>query len=265
MTLGGLGWQFTQKSLVAYVARQHTEPLNSQQVQLIDMPTWMSPLLQAQLQSLIVRELALSPMNGSSLESTVDLLAANPWVEQVHRLSRTSDGQIWVAATYREPVAMVRSAGAYHLIDNHCRRLPGRYSQKQMIQVGLPLIEGVGEKLPGVGEIWRSDSLQSGLSLAHLVDHQPYTDQIRAIDVSQRDRRGRLRMQLVTHRGGQVRWGRAPGRGYPIESTDEVKLQSLQSLFERCGQIDAGGKKVDVFSKTVLIHQPVQVQTALAR
>ena len=260
----GLTWQWTEGRLRNYIADHQTHPVQPQAVQLVDAPSWMSPLLAQQIQKQVALELVMDPMDLSSLNRAVEILGANPWVEHVGRITRTRDNQVTVHASYRQPVAMVQSPHGYHPIDNQRHRLPGLYLENQLKLVGLPVITGVRPSAIPAGMVWDDPSLQAGLDLVHMIDTQPWFNQVKSIDVSRRDVRGRIRLSLITPRGGMVQWGYAPGKGHPIEVTDAAKLNALAGLYQRCGQIDAGGRTVDIFSQTVLVHQPVADNSSLA-
>jgi hypothetical protein len=253
----GLLWQWSEGRLRSYVATHEATRVTPQSVQLVDAPAWMSPLLTEQLEQLVAGQIDPDPMDLKSLGWAVHALQNNPWVQQVQRISRGEHGHVMVHAMYREPVAMVQTPHGYQPIDIQMHLLPGLYLENQLPQVGLPVITGVRHSAVQPGMVWDDLSLSSGLDLVHMVYNQPYANQIKAVDVSQRDDRGRIRLTLLTHDGGQVRWGYAPGKGHPVEVTDAAKLNALAGLQQRCGRIDAGGKVVDIFTQTILVHQPV--------
>lgn len=259
-----LTWQWAEGRLKTYIASHQTTRIQPQAVQLVDAPSWMSPLLTLQLQQQVADELMANPMDLTSLNRAVKTLQASPWVDNVQRITRTRDNTVTVHASYRQPVAMVQSQHGYHPIDNQLHRLPGLYLESQLKQVGLPVISGVRPTSTPAGMVWDDASLQAGLELVHMIDSQPWFSQVKSVDVSQRDVRGRIRLALITHNGGTVQWGYAPGKGHPIEVTDVAKLNALAGLYQRCGQIDAGGRTVDIFTQTVLVHQPVADNSALA-
>ncbi|MBL4702650.1 MAG: hypothetical protein JKX85_15495 [Phycisphaeraceae bacterium] len=252
-----LVWQWTEGRLKSYISKTQSKTVIWEQVQLVDAPTWMSPFLRQQIQQRIAGELGQDPMDVQSLNQAVKSLASSPWVGQVARIARTTGGRVLVHAVYREPVAMVQSEHGYHLIDGQYHLLPGLYLEHQLAPVGLPVITGVGETLVRPGMVWGDAALTAGLQLVQLVSNQPYASQIKSVDVSQRDRRGRIRLTLLTHLGGQVHWGYPLGQGHPVEVTDAAKLNALAGLYQRCGQIDVSGKTVDIFTESVLVHQPI--------
>ncbi len=259
-----LVWQWSEGRLEDYVAKNQSQIIHAQSVELMDAPAWMSPLLGEQLRKQVASELAANPMDIKSLNRAVASLQANPWVEQVHRITRTRDHQVKVYADYRQPVAMIQSQHGYHPIDAQQHLLPGLYLENQLKQVGLPVITGVRPTVTPMGQVWKDQALSAGLDLVYMIKRQPWADQVKAVDVSGRDVRGRIRLSIHTQQGGKVRWGFAPGQVHPIEVTDAAKLSALAGLYQRCGMIDAGGHTVDVFTQTVLVHQPEADKTSFA-
>jgi hypothetical protein len=259
-----LAWQWSEGRLKKYVAQSQSQIIMPQSVELVASPAWMSPLLAEQLRKQVAAELSANPMDLNSLNHAVAVLQDNPWVDQVHRITRTREHMVLVQADYRQPVAMIQSQHGYHPIDAQQHLLPGLYLETQLKQVGLPVITGVQSTMTPLGSVWQDQSLSAGLDLVYIIKRQPWADQVKSVDVSERDVRGRIRLSILTQQGGKVRWGFAPGQGHPIEVTDTAKLNALSGLYQRCGMIDAGGRTVDVFTQTVLVHQPATDKTSLA-
>tara|TARA_B100000941_G_scaffold280613_1_gene247206 strand:- start:285 stop:1130 length:846 start_codon:yes stop_codon:yes gene_type:complete len=259
-----LVWQWTEGRIKTYIAQNQSQAVTTNTVMLVDAPSWMSPLLTQQLQEQVAQQLSNDPMDLDSLNRAVRVFGANPWVQHVQRITRTQDNLVAVEASYRQPVAMVQSQHGYHPVDNQLHLLPGLYLQSQLKQVALPVITGVRPSAITVGQVWDDQSLTAGLDLVQMIQAQTWFDQVKHIDVSQRDGRGRVRLTLHTNQGGKVHWGYAPRQGHPVEVTDITKLNALKSLYQRCGWIDAGGKTVDIYTQSVLVHQPVADNSSLA-
>lgn len=253
----GLLWQWGEGRLKSYVATHGASHVTAQTVVLADRPSWMSPMLAGQIKQQVASQVGTNPMDRKTLSWAVHVLQNNPWVEKVDRISREERGVVMVSAQYREPVAMVQTPHGYRAIDRALHLLPGLYLESQLKTVNLPVVTGVRQPLVQPGLVWDDSALRDAMQLVNMVYRQPYANQIKSVDVSRRDVRGRVRLTLLTRDGGQVRWGYAPGKGHPIEVTDAAKLNAMAGLEQRCGRIDAGGKIVDIFTQTVLVHQPV--------
>ncbi len=249
------GWQWSQRALERYVAERKAAPVTEQTVELRDAPPWMSAMLRSELQQLVARQMNADPLDGSDLAHAAAALNECAWVRQVHELRREPNGRVAVRAEYREPVAMVRGRDGYRLIDIQGVRLPGLYLEHQAPLLDLPLVVGVDAQPAREGDVWPGDDVQAALRLLTLLGDEPYADQIRAYDVSDRDSRGRLRLTLHTGDGGLVRWGLPPGREQAVEPDAATKKNWLASVYRQRGRIDAGGKVVDLYGAAVFVHQ----------
>ncbi len=271
-----VGWGYAEQWLGDYAQRLHVSEMRAMQqngttsaigsinstgenvgggVVLVNQPGWMSPLLRQEIDGQVLRELGTDPLDGSDLMRVARVLSQNPWVAQVQRVQRKPHGQIDIEATFREPVAVVEGRDGYHLVDAGAVRLPGLYLKHQLDALGLPLLVGVGSAPRGEGEVWPGDDLRAGIDLVLLLDEAPYQGQIVSYDVSGRDARGRVRLSLLTTHG-VVRWGLAPRLIQAVEPDAMVKKDRLASVYQQRGEIDAGGKVVELFGPRVFVHQP---------
>ena len=249
------GWQWSERALADYVSTHRNATVTVESVTLASAPSWMSPMLHDELQSLVAKEVGDDPLSGFDLRRAGSALAADPWVARVGRIQRIPGGQLVVHADYRQPVALVQVGDGYHLVDSQGVRLPGLYLEHQLDRLNMPVLTGVDAAAPAAGQEWRGADLHGGLALVRLLAPEPYMNQIRAIDLGQRDSRGRARLVLWTRSGGMVRWGLPPGREQSIEPDAATKKQRLAELYRRRRQIDAGGRAVDIFGASVFIHQ----------
>jgi hypothetical protein len=249
------GWRFMDNHMSGYLGSRVPPVMTPEKVILVHPPAWMSPLLQEYLKSLAAQELNSKPMEHQSLNQVVAVFAANPWVEHVHRVQRVSQGHVQVYAEYRQPIAVAQIGDWFIPVDAKGIRLPGAYTAQQLNPIGLPVIIGLANAPKQEGEPWPGADLNAGLSLVKFLAQEPYLDQVVAFDVSARDPRGRLWLSLRTDQG-VVRWGLPPGMEQSIEPRAETKRYWLRSVFEQKGNIDAGGKIVDLFGAAVFVHQP---------
>ena len=257
-----VGWRYAKSYLVDNAAAATTAP-TSQQVRLADAPPWLNKLVRQHLRQQVSACLQHDPWGRASLGRSVAALEQNPWVRKVRRLRRQRNGTVTVSADYRRPVAVVGSQHGYHRVDVHGVQLPGLFVHSKLESLGMPLIMGVGAPPPGEGLHWPGDDLFAALALVRFLEDQPYRKQIKYIDASSRDHRGRVRLALVTQ-NGCVRWGLAPGIGDPIEPDTSIKLRRLATVYRRWRAIDAGGKTVDIYGPAIFIrsvaHHDRQIQ-----
>jgi len=197
------------------------------------------------------------PMDTHGLQRAILTLAIDPWIERVDRVQRLPGGRLWISAQFRQPVAVVEKPDGYRLVTEQGVRLPGLYVADQLAEVALPVIVGASSAVPHEGRVWQGKDMKAGLSLVRWLGQQPYWGQVRAIDVSGRDSRGRIHLVLRTQHGS-VRWGLPPGTEKTIEPNAVTKAAWLADVYHQRGAIDAGGNRVDVFGPAVFIHPAAQ-------
>lgn len=244
-------WHWGRQSLMAYVRRHGVQALTGADVRLMDVPTWMSQFVVADLCEVIVSEAGAPDFTRESLQRAMSAVAASPWVRKVNWLRRVGQ-EVWLSAEYRRPLALVESRGDYLLIDEQGDRLPGEYTQSQVKAVGLPVLLGVKAPPPAPGRRWPGEDVKAGVDVLALLRGQAFASQVKAVQV--RDTAGQIRPVLLTgDGGGMVFWGRAPGQERPVEVDAQVKLSRLAAVYEQRGSIDAGGKQVYIYGPAVFV------------
>jgi len=223
-------------------------------IELLELPPSISPGLEAEFAEGVRRAARRAPGARTDLHAAAERLAEHPWVREVERVARRPGGRLEITARYREPVAAVEARDGYHLVDAEGVRLSGLYLPHQVAQLQLPLIEGVRRAPREAGQRWDDTGLAGGLALLGWLAPEPYFDQVRAIDVSGRDGRDRVRLALETEGGGRVRWGLPPGREQQLEPPAKQKIQWLRDLHAKRGAIDAGGKIVELYGGAIYVR-----------
>lgn len=250
------GWVYGEKALRVYATLTQSDPVSLDDVDLVDAPAWMSGAVRQELALVVADRVSSNPLDREGLASAATALAHNPWVFEVRQVRRAARGKVEVRATYRQPFAVVEARDGYHLIDGQGVRLPGLYFRDQVDQLEMPLVTGVETAPPAApGQRWPGEQVEAALSLITLLEGEPYADQVEAYDVSERDRRGRLRMALLTRRG-MVRWGLPPGQEHSVEPSARVKLDRLREVVANRGSIDAGGFIVDIYGPSIQTIKP---------
>jgi len=230
-------------------------PVTPESVVIAELPTWMSPATQMEVQRLVASVLdEAGPFDQTALFKAAQALEAFPWVEQVVQVHRNPRGEVVVEARFREPVVIVQGRDGYHLLDRQAVVLPGLYMRHHVEHLPLLILTGVRSAPPGqAGGRWVGSDIQAGLDMVGLLQGEPYTAQITAIDLSQVDDQGRQRVRLQTPRG-QVRWGFAPNVRQAVEPLAQDKLMRLRQMHEQHdGGIDAGGQVVEIFGPRIMI------------
>jgi hypothetical protein len=241
---------------VERVARTDQPP----EVVIADQPAWMSPALADQIVSNIRPRTPFSPGDQQMLADHAKLLAANPWVKEVHAVRRAYRDQpgdvIEVRADFRAPVALVRWQDAYWYVDSDGVRLPERLTAEQaatLIQPGRPtmfrIIDGVTSAPASPGKPWPGGEVQAGIELIGLLTDRIY-DQIVKIDVSNfngRQSANGSQINLVTRDGSEVRWGQAPSaKSFFNEQRVDRKLEYMKQAVQQTGRVDMNQKWIDL-------------------
>ena len=100
-------------------------------------------------------------------------------------------------------------------------------------------ITGVSQPRPtAFGTPWPGDEVAAALSMAALFSDRPWRTQVAGVDLSRWASDGLLRFR--TDRGGEITWGRAPGREDATEVPASQKLGAMQLAFDRSGHVDGG-------------------------
>lgn len=254
-----LGWTRIERALVEYADRRTEKSVEKQQVTIENAPAWMSPGVADELRSQVAAVVRGSPMDNAGLQRAAQQLSINPWIKRVSRVERNANGTIVLAATYREPLALVYHGGKFKLIDTDSILLPLEYDLASAKKVLLPIISGVTTPPHMVGRPWPGEDTAAGVALVKLLQGEPYLGQIEAFDVSQRDARNRVTMWLKTH-NGMVRWGLPPTDSRPIEPDSATKKIRLATLYKNKSSIDAGGQIVEINGAEILIRQSAIAQ-----
>ncbi len=247
------GWHVLEKVLANQAIKSSEMPVVIDHVLLEALPHWMDSQVRLELQEAAAWPIKDGDLSHRNLQRSVDSFYQTGWVRQVHQIKRDGMNSIVVSADYRRPVAAIASPMGIFRVDRESVRLPGNFDDQSIGTIGVPIITAVSLPPPPVGHQWLGEDIVGGLSVAQLIQDQPYATQIEAIDVSQTDRQRRTRVSLRTHRG-LIRWGLAPGYDHPLEPSTEVKLHRLMQIYSRWQAVDAGGKVVDLYGPATLIR-----------
>jgi len=221
--LCAFGVAFGLKLLERRVLKSKTQTGPRVAVKFSAHPGWMPEALAREIaDALAPRGM---PLGDPAVTQEVFRLAeANPWVRQVHYVSRHRfsggpDGCIEVAAEFRRPIARVLAKdGSFCYVDAEGCVLPelqvprwvvivpahdGRPASQTcylssseiprdqgLAEIHYVTIRGVETDPPRVGRLWKGDDLAEGLRLVELINTRDYANQITTVDV--RNHRGRI-------------------------------------------------------------------------
>lgn len=203
-----------------------------------DRPAWMTDGDLSPLAELVETPLLCSPMDRSGLAAAREALMASGWFEEIKQVRRSAIDEVTIEATWATPFAVIREDGYDHLVDTRGRLLPRCY-RAGWAPRSLLRIEGARQPRPMTyGTPWPGEDLASAMTLARLIDDQPWRAQVAWIDLTGVPQDGCLRLR--TERNCALKWGRAPGREGAAEVPARQKLDYLGWLYTHHGRIDAG-------------------------
>ena len=247
LVVGGvLGWLWGERWLRGYVSEHRAAVVRAEDVEVADVPG-LSPEVAGRLQLTVADYVSDDPLDGRGLVEAREALLRDGWVERVHQVRRVSTGsavsgspasmsgegaakvRVWVEV--RTPVARVRDGEYFRLVDGAGRWLPWDGSATSVFEA-LPVVAGVRSDPPGeAGGGWTrsGEDLAAAVAAVRLLGGEPFSPQVVAYDVSERDAMGRVQVVLQT-RHGRVVWGLAPGREGGLETDAIAKRDRLREL-----------------------------------
>ena len=212
-------------------------------VVLVDTPEWVTEQLKAKI---------LATAGGRTFrldEEAARLVAENlktsAWLSNINTL--TTDKSIDVHATFRKPIALVKSGLSNFYVD-----------AEQVVLDYVPMphlliveIRGLTPVviMPKFGQVWRRDDLAAAIKILERINRRdkmdtpakPLLREIAAIDVSNyqgRKNSSRPHIVLYTRDNTEIQWGAELGAWQKyLESTDEQKLAKLYGYYKEKGTL----------------------------
>lgn len=230
----------------------------------VDLKSWVPDFVVQETQQRLVRAgLFDRSLHDSELAADIGTnLAASPWIESVHRVSKQADGVLRVHAEFRQWLTMVTYNGMAYLVDREGVRLPRQERSAFLNPSDWIVVEGAAGPVPEVGERWASPGLAAGLDLVHYL-HQNAPSALRAsmraVDISNYERAvdplaGVLRIRTL-HADGFIEWGLPPGEEHDIEPAADRKLAALNTLYKQRGQLPPGQIELR-YEDRILVGEP---------
>jgi len=240
---------------ILYFAEKYvksTKPVKTGPIVLMNAPEWVGDQLKAKiLTSAGDRTFRLD-------EDVAHLVAENlesvAWLHNVKAL--TTDKSIQVHATFRKPIAIVKSGLRPFYVDAEQVVL----DYVPMPHLFIVQIRGLSmlTKVPRFGEIWYQDDLAAAIMLIDLINRRdktvtpqkPLLHEIAIIDVSNYNGRQDKRQPhiiLYTKDNTTIIWGAELGTWQKhLESTDEQKLAKLYGYYKEKGTLSGGVKYINL-------------------
>ncbi|MCC6357831.1 MAG: hypothetical protein IT450_03740 [Phycisphaerales bacterium] len=244
VTLSGVGWGLTR--LDALAIRQAPERLR---IEWVDLPDWLAAARKddpgGHWASILTglenaTDLPNRKLYDTNLCEVVgQRIAQSAWVEQVSRITKTTDGLIRVHARFRKPFGLIEKGNIAYLIDESGTRLPDAFdlARAPIDRMNWYCLAGVSAPPPREGEPWPGEDVRAGLKLAQYLKRMmpspapPIRAMITAISVANWDGKrfshaGKLRLATKIP-GVSIHWGIPPGEEYSVEARAEQKLANM--------------------------------------
>ncbi len=252
--------------LKSYVRRYDCYQVDARTLVPTSLPSWAAPGVRRDLSVLPGIPARFSIMTPRICERVASAFRTNPWVDEVLSVRKVYPNRLAVELRLRRPVAGVRVAGKYYLVDAWGRRLSEGITGWPMGADALPVIVTADATMPPRGGTWPSDAVRAGSSVARtLLDTRGFLPtRFAVIDCTNMGPRRDVRKSdivLVTHEGTFVRWGRSPlVLESPGELSPDEKVVKMVLFEKKMGPLSSY-KFVDIRFDNIL-HGPCVRQLA---
>jgi hypothetical protein len=207
------------------------------EIRFTNTPTWIGDSLINELGRVASLQIDGTRPDQGQLTAIHHALDRSRWFEVVRTVHRAADGDIEVDATFLRPVAVVVDDFGEVVIGQGGRPLPAGIhmeSGRHIVRITSPT-----ENRPTRAQRqWLGDDMAAAIELHALLQLQPWVEQVKAIDLANYDRTGRL--VLISHRGKRIVWGSRPGQETGLEATAPNKIARLANHYHTHRTIDLG-------------------------
>jgi hypothetical protein len=255
---------FAAAGVSLYFAERHiksAKPVEIGPLEMVNVPEWASSELKAKI--LAAAGGKTFKLNEKTAEMVAENLAFVAWLDNIK--IQTTHKQVLVEATWRKPLAMVKSGSQVFYVDDEMVVL-------DFVPIpNLPIvkIEGLSAKVPSPGETWQSDDLDAAIIILAKLDQmdksvtpaKPLLYEIDRIDVSNFAGRKNNRsphIVLYAKDDTEIIWGAEFGTWQRyLETTDEEKLAKLYTYYKEYGSLSGGVKYINLRDPQDNVPQPV--------
>lgn len=276
-TAAGIGYSKLHRHVETLYATSAAAP----KIVLKNRPAWMRDDLADQITSAAKPGAGVSAFDQTVLRDVHDQLLSDPdvfpWIEKINVIRREYGGApgdtILVDATFRAPIALIRSGEDFWMVDSMGHKLPKKCDAEGVLRricsddgkILLRVVDGAKHAPPDVGSVWKGADVQAGLELLRLLNDKPYAQDIVKVDVTNfggRVDNAAAQLVLITRFNTQVRWGRpVSSNDYFVEVSPSRKLEVLERLVADYGQVDAKRPWIDIRFDRVTYPRPTPATT----
>jgi hypothetical protein len=212
-------------------------------VVLVDTPEWVGQQLKAKI--LANAGGRTFRLDEQAAKRVAENLKSSAWLSNINTL--TTNKSIEVHATFRKPIALIKSGLNNYYVDAEqvvLDYVPMPHLLIIQIRGLIPVVQ-----MPKFGAVWRRDDLAAAIKLLERLNRmdrdvtptKPLLREIAAIDVSNyhgRKNSSRPHIVLYTKDNIEIQWGAELGAWQKyLESTDEQKLAKLYGYYKEKGTL----------------------------
>jgi cell division septal protein FtsQ len=202
-------------------------------------PAWVTPKVQEQLACAPDLPERFSLLEPGLARRVAEAYRHNPWVADVPVVERRFPNCLKVHLLLRQPMAVVRYRGVYHLVDGEGVRLPLQFGFWPHPDFQLPVIIGATTEPPKPGSAWPDESVRAACAIARLLAAQNFDRPLAVTTIDASNLGGRASRTdpdiiLQTASRTRILWGRSPLAWQPGDGSQTVgrKLAYLKRLAE---------------------------------
>ncbi len=225
--------------------------VTAEQVTISPPPRWVPPdLVEQVFHRAGLDDGPLSLLDDTLSERVAAAFYTHPWIDDVHRVSKTFPAHVVVEVTYRKPVAMVEAVDGCYPVDAAGRVLPPQDFTIADLE-RYPIIQNVSSvPIGGLGESWGDPAVTGAAQLAEVLQQESGGQtlwkamnlQAILVPAGSAPNAGSedLEYQIRSSGGSRILWGRGPTTQHPGELTVEQKLQRMTAFYRDFGSFDDG-------------------------
>ena len=246
-----------------YVSRYDCYQVDARTLVPTQLPSWAGPGVRHDLSVLPGIPARFSIMEPRICERVAEAFRMNPWVDDVLSVRKVYPNRLAVELRLRRPVAGVRVAGKFYLVDGWGRRLTDGIVGWPRGVDALPVIVMSDATMPPLSGVWPSDAVRAGSSVAWTLfeSRGKLPTRFAVIDCTNIGPRRDVRKSdivLVTHEGTFVRWGRSPLiLNSPGELTPDEKVVKMVMFEKKLGPLSSY-KFVDIRFDNIQHGPPIR-------
>lgn len=229
---------------------------------------WLPGAVQVELMQIASATLTPDPFDREALDRVRARLESTGWLKGITMLRREPGGVVRIAGDWRAPAAVVKQGRDVFLVarGGELLQLPKNTPLKPgaLFTVHNPFADPPTDPRTGkliYGKAWPGGDVQAAINLLANLHDIPGSSQIAGVDLAGYMKSGKL--VIVTDHDTRIVWGSAIDETVPGEVKPEVKKARLIEFVKTNGRIDAGQRRIEVYSQRPFVDETAAATDAL--